>query len=169
MFDIGWSEMAIIMLVALVVIGPKDLPRVAREIGRWSGKARAMARDFHRAIDDMAREADLEELKKTVDDARSLSSRRGLSKAIDPDGSLDRAFDMSDASGKKAKAKALEPAAPAAAAPDATPVLPPPDLPTALPSSLSIGSTVEAPDRIEVPDRVEAPSRNDKPADTTPS
>ncbi|MCB1882707.1 MAG: twin-arginine translocase subunit TatB [Geminicoccaceae bacterium] len=151
MFDIGWSEMAIVMLVALVVIGPKDLPRVAREIGRWTGKARAMARDFHRAIDDMAREADLDDLKKTVDDARSISSRRGLSKAIDPDGSLERAFDVSDAGGKKTRAKALEPAAPAASAP--------PDPPP--PSSLSIDGAVEPPAAVQ--------DRAEKPADTTPS
>ena len=59
MFDIGWSEMAVILMVALIVIGPKDLPRVARTIGKWTGKARAMAREFQRSLDDMAREAEL--------------------------------------------------------------------------------------------------------------
>jgi sec-independent protein translocase protein TatB len=46
MLDIGWSEMGLILLVALVVIGPKDLPRVARTVGKWSAKARGMARSF---------------------------------------------------------------------------------------------------------------------------
>ena len=55
MFDIGWSEMAVVLLVALVVIGPKDLPRVARAMGKWVAKGRAMAREFHSALADMAR------------------------------------------------------------------------------------------------------------------
>ena len=67
MFDLGWSEMAVIMLVAIIVIGPKDLPRVARTVGKWTGKARAMARDFQRSLDDMAREAELDEIKKAVE------------------------------------------------------------------------------------------------------
>ena len=63
MFDIGWSEMAVILMVALIVIGPKDLPRVARTIGKWTGKARGMAREFQRSIEDMAREAELQDIK----------------------------------------------------------------------------------------------------------
>jgi Tat protein translocase TatB subunit len=73
MFDLGWSEMAIIMLVALIVIGPKDLPKVARTLGQWTGKARALARDFQRSLDDMAREAELDEIKKTIDRAGSTN------------------------------------------------------------------------------------------------
>ena len=69
MFDIGWSEMAVILMVALIVIGPKDLPRVARTIGKWTGKARGMAREFQRSLDDMAREAELQDVK-----GRSTSS-----------------------------------------------------------------------------------------------
>ena len=103
MLDIGWSEMAVIMLVALIVIGPKDLPRLAREIGRWTGKARAMARDFHRAIDDMAREAELDDLKKAVDDAGKFNPKKAIGKVIDPDGSLERAFVVDDKNGKKVK------------------------------------------------------------------
>lgn len=97
MFDIGWSEMAIVMLVAIIVIGPKDLPRVARTIGQWTGKARAMAREFHRSLDDMAREAELDDIKKSIENA---GSGKGVSKAIsdtvDPDGELGRAFDVNE-------------------------------------------------------------------------
>ena len=67
MFDIGWSEMALILMVALIVIGPKDLPRVARTIGKWTGKARGMAREFQRSIEDMAREAELQDIKAEMD------------------------------------------------------------------------------------------------------
>ncbi len=97
MFDIGWSEMAIILLVALIVIGPKDLPRVARTVGRWIGKARAMARDFQRSIEDMAREAELDEIKKGIEKVGSTDLKSSIARTIDPEGELDRAFDFSDA------------------------------------------------------------------------
>ena len=67
MFDIGWSEMAVILLVALVVIGPRDLPRVARTVGRWVAKGRAMAREFQSALEDMAREAELDKVKSEIE------------------------------------------------------------------------------------------------------
>jgi sec-independent protein translocase protein TatB len=94
MFDLGWAEMAVIMLVALVVIGPKDLPKVARTIGQWTGKARALARDFQRSLDDMAREAELDEIKKSISSVRSTSVRKVIKDAVDPDDELERAFDV---------------------------------------------------------------------------
>ena len=96
MFDLGWSEMAIIMLVALIVIGPKDLPKVARTIGQWTGKARALARDFQRSLDDMAREAELDEIKKSIDKVGNTSLRQVVKDAVDPDDDLERAFDIDD-------------------------------------------------------------------------
>lgn len=95
MLDIAWSEMAIILIVALIVIGPKDLPKLAREIGRWTSKARGMAREFQRSLDDMAREADLQDLKQGLD---KVTSRSGLTdtirQTIDPDRSLEKAMDV---------------------------------------------------------------------------
>ncbi|HFD16553.1 MAG TPA: twin-arginine translocase subunit TatB [Rhodospirillales bacterium] len=103
MFDIGWSEMAIVLLVALIVIGPRDLPKVARTAGRWIGKARAMARDFQRSLEDMAREAELDEIKKGIEKVGSTDLKSSIAKTIDPEGELDRAFDFSDAEkGEKA-------------------------------------------------------------------
>jgi sec-independent protein translocase protein TatB len=64
MFDIGYSELLLIAVVALVVIGPKDLPRVMRVVGQWVGRARGMARHFRSGIDTMMREAELEEMEK---------------------------------------------------------------------------------------------------------
>jgi len=63
MFDIGWSELFFIVLVAVVVVGPKDLPKMMRTIGRWTGRARAMADQFRRSFDDMARQSELEEMR----------------------------------------------------------------------------------------------------------
>ena len=64
MFDIGYSELLLVAVVALIVIGPKDLPNVMRAVGKWVGKARGMARHFRSGIDTMMREAELEELEK---------------------------------------------------------------------------------------------------------
>lgn len=94
MFDLGWAEMAVIMLVALIVIGPKDLPKVARTIGQWTGKARALARDFQRSLDDMAREAELDEIKKSIDRAGSTNFKKAVKDFVDPDDELERAFDV---------------------------------------------------------------------------
>jgi sec-independent protein translocase protein TatB len=90
MFDIGWSEMAVILMVALIVIGPKDLPRVARTIGKWTGKARGMAREFQRSLDDMAREAELEDVKREIDKLSRVDVRHRLEETIDPQGELRR-------------------------------------------------------------------------------
>lgn len=90
MFDLGWSEMAVIVVVALVVIGPKDLPRVAREIGRWSTKARAMAREFQRSLDDMAREADLQDIKAELEKASRTDISQTIEDMVDPKGDLKR-------------------------------------------------------------------------------
>lgn len=104
MFDIGWSEMAVILLVALIVIGPKDLPRVARTMGQWVAKGRAMAREFQRALEDMAREAELDKVKSEIEKAGRTNLGKTIEKTIDPSGELSKAFDpkaISDA-GKKA-------------------------------------------------------------------
>jgi sec-independent protein translocase protein TatB len=62
MFDIAPSEMLIVALVAIVLIGPKDLPRVMRVVGQWVGRGRALARQFRGAVDEMIRESELKEM-----------------------------------------------------------------------------------------------------------
>ena len=64
MFDIAPTELLVVAIVALVVIGPKDLPKVMRFVGNWVGKARRMAAHFRAGVDNMVREAELEDLKK---------------------------------------------------------------------------------------------------------
>jgi sec-independent protein translocase protein TatB len=63
-FDVAPSEMLLVVIVALVVIGPKDLPRVLRVVGQWVGKARGVARQFRSGFDEMMREAELAEMEK---------------------------------------------------------------------------------------------------------
>jgi len=66
MFDIAWSELLVIIVVALIVVGPKDLPRLMRTAGQWAGRARAMADQFRRSFDDIARQTELDELRAEV-------------------------------------------------------------------------------------------------------
>jgi sec-independent protein translocase protein TatB len=95
MFDIGWDEMALIAVVSLIVIGPKDLPVVLRQMGRWTRKAREMAADFQRGIDDMARESELDDLKNQVAKvAQPNLLKAEIDKAIDPDGQMAKAMEM---------------------------------------------------------------------------
>lgn len=75
MLDIGWSELLLIGIVALIVIGPKDLPRMFAALGRFTGKARAMAREFQRAMDEAARESGVKE---AADDMKAMVSKKKL-------------------------------------------------------------------------------------------
>jgi sec-independent protein translocase protein TatB len=71
MFDFfSWQHLSIMLVVALVVVGPKDLPRLMNMAGKWAGKARAMATEFRRSFDEMARESELAELRKEIDDLK---------------------------------------------------------------------------------------------------
>ena len=71
MFDVGWSELLLIGIVALVVIGPKELPGALRTLGQWMGKLRRMASEFQGQFQEAMREAEMADLKKQVDDMTS--------------------------------------------------------------------------------------------------
>lgn len=72
MFDLfSWSHILIILVVALVVVGPKDLPRLMHMAGKWVGKARSMADQFRKSFEDMARQSELDELRKEIAALRS--------------------------------------------------------------------------------------------------
>lgn len=70
MFDIAWSELLIIAALAILVVGPKDLPRVMRAVGQWTSRARATAREFRNSLDEVVREAELDEFRKKAAAAR---------------------------------------------------------------------------------------------------
>ena len=88
MFDIGWSEMAVIALIALVVIGPKELPNAMRTVAKWARKARSLAREFQSGVDDMIREADLDDARKAFDATKTFDIGKVLEDTVDPTGSL---------------------------------------------------------------------------------
>jgi sec-independent protein translocase protein TatB len=123
MFDIGWPELLVILVVALIVIGPKDLPHALRTVGRWIGKARAMAREFQTHVDDMMRETELDELRKQATQVKdALDVRKHVADTVDPDGSLREAVSIPDpmrpgSEPRPAQPSAAQPAAAPAAAP----------------------------------------------------
>jgi sec-independent protein translocase protein TatB len=73
MFDIGWSELLVIAVVALIAIGPKELPGVLRMMGQWAGKARRMAADFQGQFNEAMREAEMADIKKSFDDVSAAA------------------------------------------------------------------------------------------------
>src|SRR5205814_9894751 len=88
LFDIGWPELLLIGVVALVVIGPKDLPRALRVAGFWVRKARTLSREFQSSIDQMIREAELDEMRQDLKKATEFDLNKEFQKTVDPDGSL---------------------------------------------------------------------------------
>ncbi|HYI28982.1 MAG TPA: Sec-independent protein translocase protein TatB, partial [Bradyrhizobium sp.] len=74
MFDIGWSELVVIAVVALIAIGPKELPGVLRMVGQWMGKARKMAGEFQGQFQEAMREAEMADLKKTFDEVKDTAT-----------------------------------------------------------------------------------------------
>lgn len=91
MFEIGWAELAVVFVVALLVIGPKDLPVAMRTVGVWMGRLRRMAREFQSSVDDVLRESELKELRERAEKASRFDMGEATRRAIDPDGALARA------------------------------------------------------------------------------
>ncbi len=87
-FDIGWPEFLLIGIVALVVIGPKDLPRAMRIAGFWVRKARTLSREFQSSIDQLIREAELEEVREELKKATELDLDEEIRNTVDPTGEL---------------------------------------------------------------------------------
>ena len=84
MFDIAWTEMLVIAVVLIVVVGPKELPGMLRTFGKTMTRMRSMANDFRRQFDDALKEADLDDLKNLADDARKLNPTANIKKALNP-------------------------------------------------------------------------------------
>jgi sec-independent protein translocase protein TatB len=143
MFDIGWTEMLVIAVVMIVVVGPKDLPKMLRTFGRTTAKLRSMAGDFQKQFNDALKEAELDDVKKSVDSLRSLNPANEIKKQLNPfekaaadvRAGLDKALKPTTpttpatgdaAAAAKATAAAAAPSTPAPAEPAAAPLVPGP-------------------------------------------
>lgn len=134
MFDISWSELLLIGVVALIVIGPKELPGALRTLGQWMAKVRRMAAEFQGQFQEAMREAEIDQLKKDMDDMAAKASdytqfdpiedvRRDIEKSVGELPSLDEPATATPNTQAAADAQTAEP--PPATA-DTTEALPPP-------------------------------------------
>ena len=169
MFDIGWSEMALVLLVALIVIGPKDLPRVARTMGQWVGKGRAMAREFQRALEDMAREAELDKVKNEIEKAGRTNVGKTIEKTIDPSGELSKAFDPKAGSGTATGGKRANGDQPASADAQPAKAASAPAAPGRAESHAPAGNGAGAAESRKGPARESAPAAPAKPETRAPA
>jgi sec-independent protein translocase protein TatB len=92
LFDFGWSELLLIGIVALVFIGPKDLPRALRVAGFWVRKARSLSREFQSSIDQMIREAELDDIRQELKKAGEVDLESEFRRTVDPTGSLEESL-----------------------------------------------------------------------------
>jgi sec-independent protein translocase protein TatB len=84
MFDVGWSELLIIAVVLIVVVGPKDLPPMLRAFGKMTARARKVAGEFRAQFDEALREAELDDVRQTIADAQKLNPVHSLREAMNP-------------------------------------------------------------------------------------
>ena len=92
MFDFAWTEIALIGVVALVLIGPKDMPVAIKAVANVVKKARRMAAEFQSHVDDMVRDTELAEVRQQINEIRNFDIRGEFERAVDEDGSLRQAF-----------------------------------------------------------------------------
>ncbi len=116
MFNFGWGELVVIGIVALIAIGPKELPTVLRTLGQWMGKVRRMANEFQGQFQEALREAEFADLKKHADEiSSSVSELSTIDPLADAQKDVERAFEETPA------ADSAPPAAPAVDAANPTP------------------------------------------------
>lgn len=88
MLDVGWQELFLIAVITIIVVGPKEIPRVLRTVTLWVRKVKDMAREFQSSIDDIAREAELDDIKEQLAEAQGFDIEREIEKTIDPSGEM---------------------------------------------------------------------------------
>src|SRR5437588_5104493 len=137
MFEIGWGELLIIGIVALIAIGPKELPGVLRTLGQWMSKLRRMATEFQNQFHEAMREAEVADLKKQVED---MTSQAQSYANFDPVGDVRRELESTQQQIEQAMTATPPPASPnssdTASVPATTPAIaPPPDAHATAPAS----------------------------------
>ena len=128
LFDLSMTELMLIAVIALVVIGPKDLPRALRVAGFWVKKARTLSREFQSSVEQMVREAELDEMRQELNKATQIDLDSEFRHTVDPTGSLAESLkppELSDFSASHAGASVGEVADTDVAKTEAEPAVPP--------------------------------------------
>jgi sec-independent protein translocase protein TatB len=151
MFDFAWSEIMLIGVVALIAIGPKDLPVAMKAITDIIKKARRMASEFQGHVDEMMREANLEEVRQQINEIRNFDLKGTVERAVDPDGTLRDTFtsnplepgkDFSNDAPSGPQPVMEEPSVPAGGEePSVAAAGPPPDYPAFIPPEFATRCT----------------------------
>lgn len=102
MFDLGWGEMAVIALVAIIILGPKELPHALKTLGRAIRKVREVSREFQGHVDEMVREAELDDVRKQLEDVKGKGITKALQEQVDPKGEFDIRLDPTETDKPKA-------------------------------------------------------------------
>jgi len=87
MLDIGWTEILVITVVALFIVGPKDIPKALRMVGIWIGKLKSLSREFQNTVEDAVRDSELDEVKKQIESAKN-DFTKGMTETVDSEGEL---------------------------------------------------------------------------------
>jgi sec-independent protein translocase protein TatB len=138
LFDLGWSELLLIGVVALIFIGPKDLPKALRVAGFWVRKARTLSREFQSSIDQMIREAELDEIRQDLKKASEFDIEHEFRQTVDPTGSLQESLtppELPNFTEPDRPAALPAPDDPVRAAAEAAEIVPPEPLPTPEPEA----------------------------------
>lgn len=144
MLEVGWTEMLVIAIVMIVVVGPKDLPKMLRTFGRTTAKLRAMAGDFQKQFNDALQEAELDDVKKSVDTLRGLNPVAEIRKQLNP-------FEQAASDVRSGLDNVMKPSQPKPAEPEAHPAEPLKNGATEMPG-------VNGPDKMPEPPKFEEPA-----------
>lgn len=109
MLDIGWVELSIVAMITIIVVGPKEIPRVLRTVTQVVRKLRGMASEFQSGIDELAREADLDDLKRDIEKTASKDIAGELEHSIDPTGEVTESVREIEAAVKEEPEKIAQP------------------------------------------------------------
>ncbi|CAN7513806.1 Sec-independent protein translocase protein TatB [Pararhizobium sp. LjRoot238] len=115
MLDVGWTELVVIAIVLIIVVGPKDLPPMLRTFGKMMTKMRGMANDFRQQFDEALKEADLDEVRRTLSDAQKLNPAHSLREAMNPLRQMGNEIKADLQKATTVETKPVESAAPASA------------------------------------------------------
>jgi len=88
MLDVGWQELFIIAVITIIVVGPREIPTVLRTVLSWVRRIKEMAREFQTGIDDIARESELSEIRRELEDTVNVDLEKEFENSIDPDGEI---------------------------------------------------------------------------------